>query len=253
MKTKARLFIGTSNVVLPGNKQSFPPAYQSNSRLHYYSTLFNSVEINSSFYKVPQLKTLQNWSIDVTQNFKFTLKFWRDITHTKNLLTDLNNIDSFLNAAEGIVDKKGCILIQFPGKITLDYYNEVEIILSRLTQQDPQNNWCKAIEFRNPSWYVNETLEMMDEYGASIVLHDMPKSKNEIPNTNASFIYVRFHGADGDYRGSYTDEFLHQQYKNIQRWVSTGKDVYVYFNNTMGSAFANAMTLQKMAEADNLL
>ena len=250
MKIKARLFIGTSNVVLPGNKQSFPPEYHSKSRLYYYSTLFNSVEINSSFYKIPQLKTLHKWSLDIAQNFIFTLKLWQDVTHTKNLLTDLNNIDTFINAAEGIGDKKGCILIQFPGKITLDYYNEVEGILSRLSEQDPQNNWRKAIEFRDRSWYVNETLELMDEYGASIVLHDMPKSKNEIPNTSSPFIYQRFHGADGDYRGSYTDEFLQEQYKNIQGWLKSGKDVYVYFNNTIGSAFDNAMSLKKMAEAD---
>ena len=250
MKIKARLFIGTSNVVLPGNKQSFPPEYHSKSRLYYYSTLFNSVEINSSFYKIPQLKTLHKWSLDIAQNFIFTLKLWQDVTHTKNLLTDLNNIDTFINAAEGIGDKKGCILIQFPGKITLDYCNEVEGILSRLSEQDPQNNWRKAIEFRDRSWYVNETLELMDEYGASIVLHDMPKSKNEIPNTNAPVIYLRFHGADGDYRGSYTDEFLQEQYKNIQGWLKSGKDVYVYFNNTIGSAFDNAMSLKKMAETD---
>ena len=253
MNTKAKLFIGTSNVVLSGNKQSFPAAYQSKSRLYYYSTLFNSVEINSSFYKVPQLKTLRKWSLDVAQNFIFTLKLWQDVTHTKNLLTDLNNIDTFINAAEGVGDKKGCILIQFPGKITLDYYKEVEGILSRLSEQDPQNNWRKAIEFRDLSWYVNETLELVDEYGASIVLHDMPKSKNEIPNNNAPFIYIRFHGADGDYRGSYTDEFLSKQYKNIQGWLKSGKDVYVYFNNTIGSAFDNAMSLKKMAEIDGLL
>ena len=250
MNTKARLFIGTSNVVLPGNKQSFPAEYQIKSRLHYYSTLFNSVEINNSFYKVPQMKTLQKWSLDVVSDFIFTLKLWQDVTHTKNLLTDLDNIDTFINAAEGIGDKKGCILIQFPGKITLDYYKEVEGILSRLSEQDSQNNWRKAIEFRDSSWYVNETLELMEEYGASIVLHDMPKSKNEIPNTNASFIYVRFHGADGDYRGSYTDEFLQDQYKNIRGWLKSGKDVYVYFNNTIGSAFDNAMSLKKMAETD---
>ena len=252
MNTKAKLFIGTSNVVLPGNKQSFPAEYQIKSRLHYYSTLFNSVEINNSFYKVPQMKTLQKWSLDVVSDFIFTLKLWQDVTHTKNLLSNLNNIDTFLNAAEGIGDKKGCILIQFPGKITLDYYKEVEGILSRLSEQDLQNNWRKAIEFRDLSWYVNETLELMDEYEASIVLHDMPKSKNEIPNNNAPFIYIRFHGADGDYRGSYTDEFLSKQYKNIQGWLKSGKDVYVYFNNTIGNAFDNAMSLKAMAEIDGL-
>lgn len=245
MTRKGTLSIGTSGVVLPGNKQSFPVDFQNKSRLHNYASLFNSVEVNSSFYKVPQFKTLQNWSEDVSENFKFTFKLWRDITHTKNLVTDLNNIDTLLKALEGVGKKKGCILVQFPGKITLNYYNEAEKIISHLCQQNALNSWNIAIEFRSPTWYVNETLELLDEYGAAIVLHDMPKSKNEILTTAAQFIYQRFHGVNGDYRGSYTNDFLKEQSHHIQDWLSTGKDVYVYFNNTIGNAFDNAMTLKK--------
>lgn len=80
-------------------------------------------------------------------------------------------------------------------------------------------------------------------YSAAIILHDMPKAKNEIPNKAAQFIYQRFYGVNGDYRGSYSDDFLEEQSHNIQGWLSTGKDVYVYFNNTIGNAFDNAMTL----------
>ena len=147
------------------------------------------MEINGTFYKVPQFKTLQNWSEDVTENFKFTFKLWRDITHTKNLATDFNYIDNYLKVLEGIGEKKGCILVQFSGKISLNYYKEVEKIVSRIAQQNTVNHWRIAKVFRSPTWYVKETLELLDVYSSAIVLHDMPKSKNRIPTKVTQFIY----------------------------------------------------------------
>ena len=250
MKKKSRgvLRVGTSNIVVPGARQTFPHEFQNKSRLHFYSTLFNSLEINSSFYKVPMPSTFEKWSLDVPQNFRFTVKLWKEITHVKELKIDPDNIDLFLKAADRIGDKKGCILVQFPGKISFDYYSEVEQILQRMTASEYRSNWQIAIEFRNPTWYVSETFELMDEYGASMVLHDIPKAKNLEINKQVKFIYMRFHGPTGNYRGSYTDEFLREQYKKINGWLKAGKDVYAYFNNTMGSALENAMTLKAMDE-----
>lgn len=243
---RGTLFIGTSNIVVPGNKQSFPDGYQLKSRLNYYSSLFNSVEINSSFYKVPMLSTFQKWYADVPENFAFSIKLWKEITHVKNLATDLKDIDTFLQAASGINDKKGCLLIQFPGKITLEYYSQLEQLLIRLAKADEQNRWQAAIEFRNPGWYVSEAYELLDEYGATMVLHDMPKAKNYTVNQTAAAVYIRYHGVNGNYKGSYSNSFLQQQYQLINSWLNTGKNVYAYFNNTMGSALENALALQQM-------
>ena len=240
------LRIGTSNIVLPGNKQSFPQAFHDKSRLNYYASLFNTLEVNSSFSKVPMPATFEKWSQDVPGDFQFTIKLWKEITHVKELEIDLNNIDHFLKAANRIGDKKGCLLIQFPGKIHLDYYQQVEKILQRIKQFDPLHPWRLAIEFRNASWYVNETLELLDEYGASLVLHDIPKGKNASLNKKAAFIYTRYHGSAGDYRGSYSDDFLLQEANKINNWLNAGKNVYAYFNNTIGSAFENARVLMGM-------
>ena len=84
-KTAGIVRIGTSNIVVPGNRQSFPPGFRDKSRLHYYASLFNTVELNSTFYKVPMASTFNKWSLDVPENFQFTIKLWRDITHVKNL------------------------------------------------------------------------------------------------------------------------------------------------------------------------
>ena len=123
------LRIGTSNIVVPGTKQSFPFEFQQKTRLHYYSSIFNSVELNSTFYKLPMLSTFEKWSNDVNDDFRFTVKLWKEITHVKELKNDLQNIDVFLRAARGVGGKKGSLLVQFPGKITLKYYNEVEKIV----------------------------------------------------------------------------------------------------------------------------
>ena len=243
MIQKGKLYIGTSNVVIPGNKNSFPLSFQSKSRLSYYSTLFNSVEINSSFYKTPLQKTFERWSAETTEEFRFSIKLTKAITHAKELKTDLQVIEKFMRAARGIGNKKGCLLVQFPGKITLDYFKKVEDILQEISQQNFAREWNPAIEFRHPSWYTGETWEMLNELGAAIVLHDKPKSKMLDVQGKARFIYLRFHGPKGDYKESYPDKLLTTWADTIDIWLKEGKNVYTYFNNTIGNAFENAQTL----------
>jgi uncharacterized protein YecE (DUF72 family) len=247
-KTKGILRIGTSGIVVPGNKQSFPAEFQHKSRLNYYASLFNTLEINSSFYKLHKASTFERWSLDVPETFRFTVKLWKEITHVKELNIRLENIDEFFTAASQVGNKKGCLLVQFPAGITNGCIKQVEQILQRLHQPDHESKWCKAIEFRSITWYNTETCHLLDNYNASMVLHDMPKSKNSEVNKGAKFIYIRYHGPTGDYKGSYSIEFLKEQAGKIGSFLNQGKDVYVYFNNTMGNAFENAMSLKAMFE-----
>ena len=239
-----KIRIGTSNGHLPGNKQSFPPDYQLKSRLHYYSSIFNTIEVNSCFYKTPLRSTYEKWAADVPDDFQFTLKLTKDITHAKELKGDLACMDSFLHAAGGTGNKKGCLLIQFPGKISLEHFTQVENILEQLHVHDPSYEWRRAIEFRNESWYVGETTELLNEYNATMVLHDFPKAKVSAFAGKANFVYLRFHGPTGNYRESYSDRILDEKSEMINAFLQTGKDVYAYFNNTAGNAFENARYLQ---------
>ena len=106
------------------------------------------------------------------------------------------------------------------------------------------------MEFRNVSWYNNETFKLLHRFNASLVLQDMPNSNNLSIDIPCSFAYFRFHGPVGDYRGSYTEHFLRQQAKKIRALLNDKKDVYVYFNNTMWRAFENAITLKEMFTGD---
>lgn len=245
-KLNGVLYIGTSNIVLPGNKSTFPEAYKIKSRLNYYSSLFNSVEINSTFYKVPMYSTCEKWAYDVNYNFRFTIKLWKAITHVSNLEFNAMDIEQFLKRIEAFEHRKGCLLLQFPGKITLEYFKKVEEILHLINHLEFTPGWQKVLEFRNPSWYVGETFELLDDCNASMVIHDNPKAKNETLNKTANVVYMRFHGPKGDYRGSYSLPFLKEQTVRIKEWIKQGKDVYAYFNNTAGDAFLNARTLQEL-------
>ena len=239
----SKLRIGLSGVALPGAKKSFPTEWHDKSRLSYYSSLFNTVEINSTFYKLPMPTTFEKWASEVPDDFLFTIKLWREITHAKELEYDLDNLDRFMKAANRIGNKKGCLLIQFPASIRFKYIAKVEAILKRLQKLDPSNEWQKVLEFRHIDWYNQETYSLLDKYDASIVLHDMPKSKNKTLNKKTNIVYLRFHGVKGDYKGSYSDDFLQDQAVQIKQWLKQGKSVYVYFNNTMGDAFKNAHTM----------
>lgn len=248
MINKGILRIGTSGIALPGSKQSFPAEFQLKSRLNYYSSLFNTLEVNSTFYKIPLQSTLEKWSSDVPENFQFSVKLWREITHVKQLIINLDNIDTFFCNTNNIGNKRGCLLVQFPASITANFSTQVEHILLKLQQSDFENKWRKAIEFRSVSWYNSPTYEILDQYDCTMVLHDMPKSKTLETNQQSKFTYFRFHGPMGDYRGSYTNSFLLEQADKIRTLLIEGKDVYAYFNNTMGNAFENAMSLKAMVE-----
>jgi uncharacterized protein YecE (DUF72 family) len=240
---------GTSGLVLPvPNKQAYPPEFQDKSRLTYYSSLFNSLEVNSSFYKVPQAKTVGKWAESVPAHFEFTFKLWQEVTHIKGLAYKPADILRFMDVISYAGDKKGCLLLQFPPSVTIDKFSEVEQILGVLQDITPAHEWKVALEFRHSSWYIGETYEMADEYDCSVVLHDIPKSRNLQLNKRARFVYLRFHGPTGDYKGGYSDEHLMQQAVLIKEWMREGKDVYAYFNNTIGDALKNLTTLNSFID-----
>ncbi|MDB5192665.1 MAG: hypothetical protein JWQ96_2228 [Segetibacter sp.] len=247
-KTAGIFRIGTSNIVVPGSKETFPPEFQQKSRLNYYASLFNTLEVNSTFKKIPMLSTFAKWSAEVPEDFLFTLKLWKEVTHIKQLNIKLANVDLFFNAAQHIGNKKGCLLVQFPASITADYSDKVEQILERLHQLNKESKWRLAVEFRSTTWYNKQFFELLNNFNASMVLQDMPKSKNLDLDQGADFIYYRFHGPKGDYRGSYSNEIFEEQAERMRGFLSDGKDVYAYFNNTMGSAYDNAMSLKAAVE-----
>lgn len=244
-KIKAHYYSGTSGLLLPvPNKQFYPEAFKTRSRLSYYSSLFNSIEINSSFYKMPLSATVKRWVEDTTAEFRFTFKLFREITHSRNLAFEPHLVVQFMERIAAAGNKKACLLLQFPASITASHVSQLSNLLNCIHKSDPQNSWKAAVEFRHQSWYRQENYQLLEDYQMGLVLHDKLQAGGYMQDPASDFVYVRFHGPGGDYRGSYDDAFLYEYAGYIRNWIANGKQVYTYFNNTMGSALENLKSLR---------
>lgn len=244
MKKRGKFFIGTSNITLPGPKATFPEEFRTTTRLQYYSTLFNSLEVNSTFYKLPLARTLEKWSSEVSTDFRFTLKLWKEITHVKESNVIASNIDKFMDVVNVAKKNRGCILMQFPPSVTAVQLEHVIKILQHIHKRNT-SEWALCIEFRHSSWYVSKGIQkILRILSISVVVHDMPASRTPVNALNSDVLFLRFHGPSGDYRGDYSNEFLDEISEGIHEQLRQGKDVYAYFNNTIGNAFENARFLK---------
>ncbi len=243
LSAKIPFYSGTSGLSLPINKAQYPAEFQHKSRLQYYASLFNSLEINSIFYKLHRNTTVASWAESVPDNFHFTLKVSKTITHAKNLNFEKKDVEKFVEVANNIGTKKGCLLAQFPPSLKIDKLDKLQYFLETMGEVTHNSNWKLAVEFRDASWYEGEVYEILQEYNATMVLHDMAKSASGWQTPQTDFVYLRFHGPEPRYRGSYSDAFLKERSLQIKKWLSENKTVYVYFNNTVGAAFQNLQTL----------
>lgn len=238
---------GTSGLVLPvPNKSHFPQEFKERSRLCYYGSLFNSIEVNSSFYKLPQAKTVAKWTAEVPAHFRFTFKLWREITHAKDIVFKLEDMLRFMQSIDTAGDKKGCLLVQFPPGAKAHLAPQLMQLVNCIRVADPGQSWKIALEFRHASWYNDHIRKFAADNGLSIVLQDIPASATPIDFAGGDTVYLRFHGPGGRYRGSYDDSLLMEYSTYIREWQEEGKTIYAYFNNTMGDAVKNLSTLNNL-------
>ena len=210
---------------------------------------FDTVEVNTSFYRIPKSETILSWQEATPERFKFALKLWRGITHYKKLTNSVEFTRRFLEVADVLEPaRRGPLLIQLPpnqGKDIEKLRAYLEDLRGSFTTP-----WEVAVEFRNDAWLAEDVYRMLDEQRTALCIHDMTgKAATDRPN-DAGFIYVRRHGtADGRYAGSYSPEHLESDAERIRRWLKCGKSVYIYFNNDIGGhAFWNAEMLRSMID-----
>lgn len=236
-------YSGTSGLALPFNKSHYPAEFKDKSRLEYYASMFNSIEFNSTFYKLPKISTVNNWAESVPKDFRFTFKVPKAITHSPELKFEISDITDFMNVVDNVGNKKGCLLAQFPPSVTTEHIEPFKGLFETFKHQAKESSWKLAMEFRHSSWYQPQVYELLNSYNASLVLHDLKNSGTQFTHPDTDIVYLRFHGPEPRYRGTYSDGFLKQRAESIVNWIEEGKNVYAYFNNTMGDAFANLQTL----------
>ena len=239
-----RFFGGTSGLLVTMPKRDFPPEHTERSRLGFYALHENSIEINSSFYKLPQAKTLSRWINEVPADFRFTFKLWKEITHQKNLLFKTEDVLRFMEAITVPSTNQGCLLVQFPPSLQVNTLPQLAALMNILKNF----TWPVAVEFRHSSWYNDNVFELLNSHQAAMVIQDMPKSAAPMEITADDLVYLRFHGPGGSYRGSYSDGFLYEYAMYIREWREEDKTVYCYFNNTAGDALNNLEYLKRCLE-----
>jgi uncharacterized protein YecE (DUF72 family) len=176
--------------------RTLPPARW----LEYYATRFDTVEINSTFYRLPDRSTFATWRTQVPSTFLFAVKASRFLTHMKRLLEPEEPITRLFSSVAGLRRQRGPVLYQLPATLKIDLPR-----LDRFLRTLPRSSSATlhVIEFRDPSWYVGRTFELLTRRRITLCLHDKLGSAIAQPCVGP-FVYVRFHGTSGRYHGSYT-------------------------------------------------
>ena len=227
------VYVGTSGFLYKNWVGEFyPPNLPSYKYFEYYVKFFNSLELNSTFYRFPKITTIKNWKYKIKDDFKLSIKANRIITHTKKLKCS-EKLKEFLEVVGILGEKLGTILFQLPPNLKFDL-DRLENFLNELDEKLKY-----AIEFRHKSWYNDKTYEILTKYNIALVWHDF--NQEFIIERTADFDYVRFHGFSSKYRGSYPDRVLIDIAKKLDN------EAFVYFNNTDdNSAFKDAMRFKKI-------
>jgi uncharacterized protein YecE (DUF72 family) len=208
----------------------------------HYASIFDTVEINNSFYRLPESHTFADWASRAPAGFVFAVKASRFLTHMKKLKDPEEPVDRFFSRARSLGRHLGPVLYQLPPGWKLDRQR-----LEHFLQVLPRGA-RHVMEFREPTWYGDDVSVLLKRHGVSLCLHDMPGSATGRPRIGP-LVYVRFHGASGRYNGSYADDQLEDWAGWIDEQASSGADVYAYFNNDVGGhAPRNALTLRGLLE-----
>ncbi len=244
--SKGHVYIGTSgwNYKHWGGGVFYPPDLPQRLWLPFYCQYFDTVEINNTFYHLPEKKVFENWRKTTPENFLFVVKASRFITHMKKLKEPETSTKRFLENASGLGNKLGPILFQLPPFWNLDLAR-LEDFLTYLQRQTVVKPFHVAFEIRNVSWQQEQLFELFQLHNISLCLSDWPELEIDSPLT-ADFVYLRRHGPTYLYSSDYSEEQIEKDAHNIKAWVTEGKDVFVYYNNdAFGFAIKNALQLKR--------
>jgi uncharacterized protein YecE (DUF72 family) len=209
--------------------------------LEHYATLFDAVEINNTFYRLPARSAVANWVASTPEHFVFAVKASRFLTHVKRLTDMGEGVRRFYERIEPLASssKMGPVLWQLPENF---HRNEerLESALARL----PEGRHC--FEFRHPSWFTGEVYALLREHGAALVIGDHPERPFQAYELTTDWTFIRFHYGSRGRNGNYSESELEAWRARIEGWRETA-DVYAYFNNDWnGYAVRNALQLRKM-------
>jgi uncharacterized protein YecE (DUF72 family) len=235
----ADIRIGCSGFLYDDWKGTFyPDDLPRNLWLGFYAKHFSTVELNVTFYRLPERETFAKWYLATPKDFVFSLKASRFITHVKKLKDCAEPIEAFFSRASVLKEKLGVVLWQLPPTFNMDI-ERFKGFLEALRPFGIRNTF----EFRNKTWINKKILSLFEKENIALCMADHPDFLGDLPAT-ADFVYIRRHGEGGSYTTSYSSESLKEDAKYIKDHLKKKKDVFMYFNNdASGYAAKNAMEL----------
>ena len=241
---KRRIHIGTSGWSYNHWRGKFYPAKLAPSqRLAYYQKFFKTVEVNNSFYRLPEQDSLHSWYENVANDFIFSVKASRYITHMKKLRNPQDSIKEFMSCVEILDDKLGPILFQLPPKWHINY-ERLEAFLKMLP-----TGHRYTFEFRDPSWFTQQIFDLLANFKVAFCIFDLDRRLSPMQVT-ADFVYIRLHGPKDSYHGRYDDRAIRHWAMMIEKWHEEGREIFCYFDNDEAAyAIDNAMLLQRKLKA----
>jgi uncharacterized protein YecE (DUF72 family) len=208
--------------------------------LEHYATLFETVEVNTSFYRLPTRAAVTRWVEQTPERFVFAVKVSRYVTHIKRLREVAQGWAMLSERIEPLASsgRLGPLLWQLPGSFRRDD----DRLAEALAALPPGRH---AFEFRHPSWFCPPVEALLRRHGVALVIGDHPQRPFQTHALTTDWTYVRLHYGRRGRRGNYSPRELDEWAGRIARWQRRG-DVYVYLNNDW-EAFAvrNALTLRR--------
>lgn len=244
MSKNTKLYIGTSGWSYDSWVGDFYPEETGKSdMLEYYIKQFNSAEINATFYRLPFENMVKGWRNKADDNFSYSVKGSRQITHYNKLEDIEKYLSRFLDRIGQLGDPLGSILWQFPP----GFKKNISRLQNFMEQLPAEHDY--AFEFRHISWLDDEVYELLATNDSAIVWQSSAGMPDDCTATT-DFIYTRFHGLEGGYRYCYTREDLKPWADIFKRHLDEGREARIYFNNTGGNAPECARMMEELLEGE---
>jgi uncharacterized protein YecE (DUF72 family) len=222
----------------------YPPELPAKRWFQHYATLFDTVELNNTFYRLPTAKAMEDWEAAAPPDFLYALKLGQFATHRKKLKDPEWWLANHLDRVERLGEHLGPNLIQLPPR----WQRNTSRLDEFLALVPKTIRW--AVELRDRSWVHDDTFDVLHRHGVALCLHDLIEDHPSVLTTN--WTYVRFHGPHATvrpYHDLYGPRRLQPWAERLSAELRAGNDVYCYFNNDYhGHAVTDARTLRDLLD-----
>jgi len=221
----------------------YPPGLAASRWLEHYAACFDTVEVNTTFYRLIGREAVARWVGQTPRDFAFAVKASRYLTHIRRLGDIAAGVATFYERLQPMVDagRLGPVLWQLP-----ENFHRDDARLEAGLRELPAG--MHALELRHPSWFTGEVYALLREHDVALVIGDHPQRRFQTFEATATWRYVRFHHGHRGRRGNYSAAELAGWAERIHGWRAEGP-VYAYFNNDWeGFAVHNAQTLSAMLD-----